>query len=132
MSRPIDLARHFLALADRDIRAFRKLVDDPEIDDATVRFLAQQTVEKCLKASLARHDRVFRRTHDIAELLDGLADAGAPLTPHADSLDELNPYAAEFRYGFVEPTILDRVAVKDRVETVRTWVEGQLDCTGEP
>ena len=42
MSRPIDLACHFLALADRDIRAFRKLVDDPEIDEATVGFLARR------------------------------------------------------------------------------------------
>jgi hypothetical protein len=41
MSRPIDLARHLLALADRDIRAFRKLVDDAEIDEATVGFLVR-------------------------------------------------------------------------------------------
>jgi hypothetical protein len=40
MSRPIDLARHLLALADRDIRAFLKLVDDPGIDEATVGFLS--------------------------------------------------------------------------------------------
>ncbi len=59
MSRPIDLARHFLALADRDIRAFRKLVDDPEIDEATVGFLAQQAIEKSLKATLALYTAPF-------------------------------------------------------------------------
>jgi hypothetical protein len=99
MSRPIDLARHFLALADRDIRALRKWVDDPEIDEATVGFLAQQAIEKSLKATLALYNRAFRRTHDLVELLDILADAQASLPPHADSLDELNPYAVEFRYG---------------------------------
>ena len=103
MTSRIDLARHFLALAERDLRAFQKLVDDPDVDEATVGFLAQQAVEKCLKAVLARHDRPFRRTHDLVELLDILADAGAPLPPHADTLDELTPYAVEFRYGFVEP-----------------------------
>jgi hypothetical protein len=112
MSRPIDLARHFLALADRDIRALRKLVDDPEIDEATVGFLAQQAIEKSLKATLALYNRAFRRTHDLVELLDILADAQGSLPPHADSLDELNPYAVEFRYGFVEPAGLDRGAVK--------------------
>ena len=45
MKRPEDLARRFLALADRDIRAFRKLSDDPEIDDEVVGFHAQQAVE---------------------------------------------------------------------------------------
>ena len=78
MSRPIDLARHFLALADRDIRAFRKLVDDPEIDEATVGFLAQQAIEKSLKATLALYNCAFRRTHDLAELLDILAEAARP------------------------------------------------------
>ena len=123
MSQPIDLARHFLELADRDIRAFRKLAVDPEIDEATIGFLAQQAVEKCLKAMLARYHREFRRTHDLAELLDLLADAQVPLPPHADSLDELNPYAVEFRYGFVEPAGLDRNAVKLMVEAVRAWAE---------
>ncbi len=123
MTSRIDLARHFLAMADRDLRAFQKLVDDPDVDEATVGFLAQQAVEKCLKAVLARHDRPFRRTHDLAELLDSLADAGAPLPPDADTLDELTPYAVEFRYGFVEPTGLDRNAVKRAVEEVRVWAE---------
>ncbi len=34
MKRPIDLARRFLELADRDIKAFGKLALDRDIDDA--------------------------------------------------------------------------------------------------
>jgi len=59
----------------------------------------------------------------FVELLDILADAGAPLPPDADTLDELTPYAVEFRYGFVEPAGLDRNAVKRAVEEVRVWAE---------
>ena len=50
MKQPEELARRFLTLADRDLRAFRKLSDDLEIDDEVVGFHAQQAVEKCLKA----------------------------------------------------------------------------------
>lgn len=55
MKKPRDLARRFLALADRDIKAFQRLADSTEIDDAAVGFHAQQAVEKCLKAVLALH-----------------------------------------------------------------------------
>ena len=54
-------------------------------------------MEKSLKAVLTTHGIAFRRTHDLGALLDLLADAGKPLPPHADNLDELNPYAVEFR-----------------------------------
>lgn len=70
MKRPVDLARRFLVLADRDIKTFQKLVHDPEIDDAVIGFHAQQGVEKCLKAVLARHQIALRKVHDLHALLD--------------------------------------------------------------
>lgn len=65
MKQAADLARRFLALADRDLRAFEKLVSDPEIDDEVIGFHAQQAVEKCLKAVLVRHSIEFRKVHDL-------------------------------------------------------------------
>lgn len=126
MASAVDLARQFLALADRDLKVFHKLVEDPDIDDASVGFVAQQALEKCIKAALARHGLPFRRTHDLVELLDTLADAGQVLPPFADALDELNPYAVEFRYGLVDPKGLDRARVRQMVEAVRTWAAAQL------
>lgn len=102
------LAEVLLSLAEQDALGFYKLADDPEIHDALVGFHAQQVVEKALKAVLAHARVVFRRTHDIAELLDLLTDASLTTPPHADRLDELNPYAVEMRYGLVEPNGLDR------------------------
>jgi len=126
MASALDLARQLLALADRDLKVFRKLADDPEIEDASVGFLAQQVLEKCLKSALARHALAFRRTHDLGELVDGLSDAGKALPPYADRLDELNPYAVEFRYGLVNPRGLDRTWIKSVVEAVRAWAAEQL------
>jgi len=40
MKQPIDLARQFLAVAQNDIKAFQRLVDDVDIADASVGFHA--------------------------------------------------------------------------------------------
>lgn len=119
------VAAILLGLARQDVLAYRKLIDDPEIGDALLGFHAQQAVEKALKAVLSHAGMVHRRTHDIAELLDLLADAGLPAPPHADLLDELNPYAVEMRYGLVQPAGLDRLATLDRLNAVPAWA-GQL------
>ena len=52
MKQPVDLARAYLKLADRDLKALDLLIGSREIDDETVGFHAQQAVEKCLKAVL--------------------------------------------------------------------------------
>lgn len=78
MKQPEELARRFLTLADRDLRAFRKLSDDLEIDDEVVGFHAQQAVEKCLKAVLAKHRVEVRKTHDLQVLIELLAQNNLP------------------------------------------------------
>jgi HEPN domain-containing protein len=70
------IAAVLLAAAKRDQQAFRALVAMPEMNDAVVGFHAHQCVEKALKAVLARWGIRFRRTHDLAELLDLLHDCG--------------------------------------------------------
>lgn len=68
------LAEILLVLAQQDLLVFRKLAGDMDIGDALLGFHAQQAVEKSLKAVLAHAGIVFRHIHDIAELLDLLAD----------------------------------------------------------
>lgn len=126
MASAADLAQRFLALAEQDRGVFEKLADDPAMPDAAVGFFAQQTAEKSLKAVLVRHGVEFRRTHDLAELLDALADATGLAPPHADTLDELNPYAVEFRYGLVEPRGLDRPGVRAVVDALLDWARTQV------
>ena len=82
MKQAIDLARVFLSFADRDMRAFATLANDPASDDETIGFHAQQAVEKCLKAVLIRYGVDFRKTHALDELIDLLAIHDKTLPPH--------------------------------------------------
>ena len=124
-------ARTLLELARRDEQAFRKLASDPDLHDSLAGFHAQQVIEKALKAVLSQSGVTFRRTHDIAELLDLLADSGLPAPPHADRLDELTPYAVDYRYGLIEPTGLDRAATERVLADVLGWASGFVSGVGQ-
>lgn len=126
MKRPEDLARHFLILADRDIRAFRKLSDDPEIDDEVVGFHAQQAVEKCLKAVLAKHRIEQRKTHDLQLLVDLLIQNNLSSPPLREGIDALGPFAVELRYDLMATEPLDREQARAVVAAVREWAEQQV------
>lgn len=60
--------RAWLARAENDLRAAEhdRPATPPLAGDSL--FHAQQTIEKCLKAFLTRHERRFRKTHDLVEL----------------------------------------------------------------
>jgi len=120
------LAEILLVAAERDRQAFHKLAEDPELHDSLAGFHAQQAVEQALKAVLAHVGVAFRRTHDIAELLDLLEDAGLEAPPYANRLDELNPYAVEIRYGLIEPGALDRTASALWVDDVIGWSSARV------
>ncbi len=126
MKRPEDLARRFLALADRDMRAFLKLADDPEIDDEVAGFHAQQAVEKCLKAVLAKHRVELRKTHDLQLLIDLLVQSHLPSPPLCEGIDALGPFAVELRYDLMATEPLDREQARTVVAAVRSWAEQQV------
>ena len=129
MKQPFDLARRFLAVADRDIRTFRLLAAVADSDDEAVGFHAQQSIEKCLKAVLCANEIAFRKTHDLVELIDLLRDNKKPLPPGVDSLDSLNPYAVALRYDLfdAEPCDFERDAVLKIVADVRSWAEREVE-----
>lgn len=126
----IEFAEQLLAAAQRDHLVWRKLVRDLEVHDAMLGFHAQQAVEKWLKAVLAKAGVAFRRTHDLAELLDALQDAGLPPPPHADRLDELNPFAVEARYCMGGEGVLDRALVGAWLDEVQAWALAQVSADG--
>jgi len=126
MKRPEELARRFLVLADRDIKAFRKLYEDLDIDDEVIGFHAQQAVEKCLKAVLARHRVELRKTHDLQILLDLIMQNDISLPPSREGIDLLGPFAVELRYDLIVAEPLDRGGARTVVEAVRLWAERQI------
>ncbi len=90
MTRSIERAGRLLTLAERDMTSFRALTSHPEVGISATGFFAQQVVEKCLKAVAEYHGIVFRRTHDVDELVDLLSQHRVampfPGPCHSDSI----------------------------------------------
>ena len=98
MTQPIERARRLLVLAERDMTSFRALSGHPEVDISATGFFAQQVVEKCLKAVAEYHGIVFRRTHDVDELVDLLLQHQVAMPFPSDQFSVLNPFAVILRY----------------------------------
>ena len=121
-----EVPKILLQAAEQDLAACEALAQAPGIGDAIVGFHAQQATEKALKAVLSRHGVEFRRTHDLALLLDLLQDRQLPPPPGADWLDELNPYAVEARYGLSGIAGLDRPKVLAALHALMHGARAQL------
>lgn len=123
---PHDLALRFLTKGEQDLAAARVLSANPDMAHDIVGFHCQQAVEKFLKAVLVKNDVVFRKTHDLIELMQVLEDHDIPLPENHEALDELEPYAVTARYDFFdEPVHFDRKAALQTATSVREWA-GQL------
>lgn len=95
---PINIAQRLLVLAQRDITSFRALASHPEVDISASGFFAQQAVEKCLKSVAEYHGIVFRKTHDVDELVDLLVQHKVFMPFPAEQFSHLNPFAVILRY----------------------------------
>ncbi len=115
------------AAGDEDVLA--RLIDIPEVSDEMLGFHAQQAVEKLIKAVLAKNGIIYERTHNIAYLLELLdrAKIEPPGQIDRETLIELSPWAAQFRYGDEGFAVLDRPSARHAVEATRAWADAQLD-----
>ncbi len=119
---PFDLARRLVAKADQDLALFVHVLGAEEVADEVIGFHCQQAAEKLLKSIFAARGLPFRRTHDLAELLDGLADAGLPMAPTLAGLEGLTPFAVDYRYDLMDGGgELDRIAAPKVVRALRDW-----------
>jgi hypothetical protein len=75
-----DLAIALLSKARGDEAGLRAVVDEPDVPDHVVGFLAQQAIEKALKAVLAVFQISFERSHDI-DYLSGLLEGADLVLP---------------------------------------------------
>lgn len=93
-----DEARAWLKKSADDLRgaAIDLAAEPPLIEDAL--FHAQQAAEKAMKAYLAAHGLVFRRTHDLDELAEQCLTVDPGLAGILDPARELSVYAWHFRY----------------------------------
>ncbi|HST54779.1 MAG TPA: HEPN domain-containing protein [Solirubrobacteraceae bacterium] len=120
-----------LAKASGDEAGLRALVDNPEVPDHVAGFLAQQAIEKALKAVLTARGVPFERSHDIDYLCGVIEDSGLPLTYELRAAVALTPWAVEFRYADpFDARPLDRADTLTTVVAVREWATHAMSLKG--
>jgi HEPN domain-containing protein len=101
---PAEVALLLLRLAERRLGSLRGTLDLATIDDEDWGFLAQQSLEKLLKALLVLHCHEPPRSHSLQRLLQELARCGETLGVAPELLD-VDDFAVLARYD-AEPTPL--------------------------
>jgi HEPN domain-containing protein len=115
-----------LAAAKRDSLAFNLLSEQPEAPAEVMFFLAQQSIEKTIKAVLADRKVAYRKTHDLVELSALLSDDSLrPVLPE-DLMIRLGPYAVEMRYVNAASPKVSVDEVKRAVAGVHAWAQRTL------
>ncbi len=120
MKKPPDRVREefvhqWLQRAEEDLNAAKSLTTYGSTFLSTVCFHAQQAAEKYLKAFLTQQQVEFRKTHDLAELLDLIAPIDATVSESLRDTVVLTHYAVDVRY----PSDLPAVTVTEAQEAVR-------------
>lgn len=128
-----ELVTQWLVKAENDFRAGLAILQahDPPTD--MICFHMQQCVEKYLKAYLTLHQKPFRRTHNIAELIEQCKE----IEPAFDALydmqaDILTVYGIEIRYPdeFYLPTFAEAKQAVEIAQAARTFIRTKLRQCG--
>ncbi len=101
------LVKNWLIKAGNDLKIGQDEMQTAEPTTDMVCYHMQQCVEKCLKAFLVSHQKPFRRTHDIAELIEQCKKIDSTFdTLYQNQTDSLTIYGVEIRYpdDFYMPT----------------------------
>lgn len=125
-----ELASRSIRKAEEDMLLLEKIVDDEDISSEIVGFHAQQAIEKLLKALLISKIIPFRRTHDLGELIDLCSEHGIEVPDELNDVDELTPFAVEYRYDIFTLSNSEKFSRRDALECVKTmhrWVLSQVE-----
>lgn len=128
MATSVDLARRLLGAAENDELMARSVLPVEGVTDAGVGNLAQQAVEKALKAALAANAVEFPFTHDLSHLRDVAQNSGIGLPATLDGVEDLTPFALAERYGSEAPLTLDRDRAMDWAATAIAWARTIVDA----
>lgn len=132
MASQSDLAKQLLQRASDDEAAAKAMLPIEAVTDVIVAMLAQQGVEKSIKAVLAAHGVDFPFTHDIGGLASVCNQAGTPLPDDLRDADQLTPYAGALRYDAEDPKLVDRETALRWVTAAVAWARAQLEAAKEP
>ena len=120
----------WLRKADRDLKVAKRELESENPVTEAVCFHAQQAVEKYLKAFLVHHNRPFRKTHDIAELLHLCSKVDKSFEELMyEKIVKLTVYSVDIRYPGTfdyEPTLEEAREAVEIAEKVREFVLKKL------
>ncbi len=118
----------FLKKAGEDEALLDAVLDEPRVADSIFGFHCQQAAEKLLKAWLSQFGARIQKTHDLRALMNLLEAAGHKIPPELCRVDELTPFAVEFRYDTVAfDERFDRRNARELVRRLRAFVEQQVN-----
>jgi HEPN domain-containing protein len=121
----------WLAKAVRDALAAEQLFSqDKPLFDIIV-YHCQQAAEKALKGYLFWHDTIFRRTHDLNELLHQCLAIDPTLILLDDAAQFLTPLALAFRYPgtALEPSLTEVEQALEYARVVLVEIQRRLPLT---
>lgn len=121
-----DEVRPWLDRARRDLHSARLLIAGQEYAEAL--FHCQQAAGKALKGFLTFHQRSFRKTHDLSELIPDCLVLDASLDSALAQADGLTKYAWRFRYPGApyEPDEAEAASVLALAEATVRAIESRL------
>ncbi len=127
----LERAKKWIRKAENDIKvAVDELNTENPVTDA-ICFHAQQAVEKLLKAFLIFHNKPFRKTHDIAELISLCSKIDRDFEELMDEkIVKLTIYAVDVRYPEAidyEPSLREAEEAIEIAEKVRKFVLSKLE-----
>ncbi len=120
------VACDFLVLAQRDAAAMRVLGQATDMDFSPIGFHAQQCIEKCMKAVMARVGITYPKTHDLGELHQLLVSAGHSVPLGLKTLSDFTPYAVTTRYDLEQVDLIDRVQADSAVAMMLAWATTKI------
>ena len=123
----LEQADQFLRKAADEEALLDVALTEPKVTDSIYGFHCQQAAEKLLKALLSAKRVRFQKTHDLQELLTLLEGAGEVLPGALCRVDELTPYAVEWRYDYPPADrSFDRAAARQLVRELRAFVHQKI------
>ena len=123
------IIKNWIKKADNDLKTAIDEFQTKNPATDTICYHAQQCVEKYLKAFLVQHRIHFRRTHDIAELIEQCKNILPDFeTLYINETDSLTIYAVDVRYpdDFYMPTIDEVKKAIDIAHKVKKFILNKL------
>jgi len=120
-------AERLLRIARRNYRSFLQLKLGGEEYATDAKLMAQQSVEKCLKAVLVANGMKAPHIHSLIDLATEVERGGIELPFRGETLDLLTPYAVVMRYEDEEILTLDYSEATKLVEGVFVWASKEIE-----